>query len=131
MIDEPQVIGAHVLIGDETALPAIGHRLEELPATLRARVILEVADVDAWRSFMLLGNAEVVWVTRGGVIDALRRLRFPEGNCLFWVATEPQSARAIRSYLCDERGVGDRWIKASGYGQKSAAGTHEPIADED
>ena len=124
-------VGAHVLIGDETALPAIGRRLEELPAGLRARVIIEVDNVDSWRSFLLLGNAQVVWVARGGVIEALRRLRFPEENCFFWVATESQSARAIRRYLSGERGVSKRWIKATGYWQKSSAGAHEPITDED
>jgi NADPH-dependent ferric siderophore reductase len=124
-------IGAHVLIGDETALPAIGRRLEELRGSTRARVVVEVDDVAAWRAFALLGNAEVVWVGRGGVIDALRQLRFPEGGCFFWVAMESQSTRAVRRYLCDERGVGKRWVKAAGYWQKAASGTHEVITDED
>lgn len=40
-------IDSHVLIGDETALPAIGRRLEELPAGAHALVIVEV-DNTAW-----------------------------------------------------------------------------------
>ena len=124
-------IDAHVLIGDETALPAIGRRLEELPAARRARVVIEVEDVGAWRSFALLGRAEVVWVGRGGVVDALRKLRFPAANGFFWVATESQSARAIRRHLSEERGVDKRWIKAAGYWQKASSGTHDVITDED
>jgi NADPH-dependent ferric siderophore reductase len=123
-------IATHVLIGDETALPAIARRLEELPTTQRARVIIEVEDVGAWRSFALLGNAEVVWVARGGVIDALRRLRFPDAHCFFWVAAESQSARAIRRHLT-ARGVGKRWIKAAGYWQRAASGKHEVMDDDD
>src|SRR5262249_39641198 len=34
----------HLLIGDETALPAIGRRIEELPAGRRAIAFVEIAD---------------------------------------------------------------------------------------
>ena len=37
-------IDSHLLIGDETALPAIGRRLEELPPGSRALVVIETAD---------------------------------------------------------------------------------------
>ncbi|MDZ4372031.1 MAG: siderophore-interacting protein, partial [Phenylobacterium sp.] len=38
----PTAFADHVLIGDETALPAIARRLEELPARVRAHVVVEV-----------------------------------------------------------------------------------------
>ncbi|MCG2599125.1 MAG: siderophore-interacting protein, partial [Achromobacter sp.] len=38
----PKGFDWHVLIGDETALPAIARRLEELPATAQALVLIEV-----------------------------------------------------------------------------------------
>jgi NADPH-dependent ferric siderophore reductase len=56
-------IGLHLLIGDETALPAIARRLEELPATTNALVVAEVEP-----GFELLlssrANLQVVWVPR-------------------------------------------------------------------
>src|SRR5690606_21980533 len=36
----------HLLVGDETALPAIGRRLEELPTGSKAIAIVEIANAD-------------------------------------------------------------------------------------
>lgn len=131
-------IDSHVLVGDETALPAIGRRLEELPAGVRALVVIE-SDGGA-RGYPLKTRAtlEVVEVPRVGraatpaaeLIDALRGVQLPPGRCFIWVATESQAARAIRRYLTDERGLDRHWIKAAGYWQRGATGTHEVIQDE-
>lgn len=132
-------IDTHVLVGDETAVPAIGRRLEELPSTTRALVLIEV---DAGAARPTLGSRaslEVAWAERrsppGGppgqnLIDALRRLEFPPGHTFVWVAAESRAARAIRTHLRDERGFGKHWIKAAGYWQQGTAGTHERIADD-
>jgi NADPH-dependent ferric siderophore reductase len=134
----PEGIDTHVLVGDETAVPAIGRRLEELPAAARALVVIEV-DAGATRP-ILAGPAalEIVWVERGAgaapgraLIDALRRTPFPPGDCYVWVAAETRAARAIRNYLRDERGLGRQWIKAAGYWQQGAIGAHERIADDE
>jgi len=132
-------IDAHVLIGDESALPAISRRLEELPAGARTLVVVEV-DTDSDRP-VFAGRAamDVVWVSRDGqkgppaheVISTLQKLEFPAGPCFFWVAVESQAARAIRGYLRDERGIDRKWIMAAGYWQRGAAGAHDKIADED
>jgi len=128
-------IDAHVLIGDETALPAIGRRLEELPAGSHALVIIES---DARPALSSRGKSEVVWVPRDAhdgppahkIIDALRALQFPAGQCFFWVAVESHSARALRRYLRHERGIDKRWIKAAGYWQRGTAGTHDNLSEE-
>jgi NADPH-dependent ferric siderophore reductase len=131
-------IDAHVLIGDETALPAIGRRLEELPAASHALVVIE-SDARVERPALSgHGSLEVIWVPRnelGGppahqIIDALRELPFPPGRCFFWVAVESRSARAIRGYLRDERGIDKKWIKAAGYWQRGTVGTHDNISEE-
>jgi NADPH-dependent ferric siderophore reductase len=131
-------IDAHVLIGDETALPAIDRRLEELPAGSHALVVIE-SDARAERpALSSRGELNVIWVPRsetGGppahqIIDALRQLPFPTGRCFFWVAAESHSARAIRGYLRNERGIDNKWIKAAGYWQRGAAGTHENMSEE-
>jgi NADPH-dependent ferric siderophore reductase len=132
-------IDAHVLIGDETALPAISRRLEELPVGSRTLVVVEV-DADSDRPVLASrATMDVVWVSRDGgkatpaheVIETLRQLEFPSGHCFFWVAVESQAARRIRSYLREERGIGQKWIKAAGYWQRGAVGTHDSIRDED
>jgi NADPH-dependent ferric siderophore reductase len=131
-------IDSHVLIGDETALPAIGRRLEELPATTSALVVRE-SDGGA-QSYPLQSRAaltvvEVARAAQGAspgqeIIETLRKVRLPEGRCFIWVATESQAARAIRRYLTDERGLDRHWIKAAGYWQRGATGTHDPIQDD-
>ena len=131
-------IDSHVLIGDETALPAIGRRLEELPASSSALVVRE-SDGGA-KDYPLHSRAalKVVEVDRGAqrtapgqeITETLRSLTLPAGRCFIWVATESQAARAIRRYLTDERGLDRHWIKAAGYWQRGASGTHDPIQDD-
>jgi NADPH-dependent ferric siderophore reductase len=133
----PEGIDSHVLIGDETALPAIGRRLEELPAGARALVVTESDGGSTGYPLQSRAALEVVSVARGvhteapgaQIIDALRKLKFPPGQCFTWVAAESRAARAIRRYLTDERGLDKHWIKAAGYWQRGAIGTHDSIQD--
>jgi NADPH-dependent ferric siderophore reductase len=125
-----------LLIGDETALPAIERRLEELPADTRALVVVEV---ESGNEQALSSRAEfqVVWVPRiasqevpgDQLIQALRALQFSNQRCFAWAATETQAARAIRGYLTQERGFDKKWVKAAGYWQRGAAGTHVVVED--
>jgi NADPH-dependent ferric siderophore reductase len=119
-------------------LPAIGRRLEELPAAVQTLVVIEL---DPGSDRPLLPNRaamEVVWVPRAGdsglpayeVIDVLRRLKFPPGRCFVWVASESRAARAIRGYLRNERGLDKKWIKAAGYWQCGAEGAYKRISDD-
>jgi len=131
-------IDSHVLVGDETALPAIGRRLQELPAATRALVVVESDGGSKGYPLETRAALQVVDVPRAErsatpaaeLIEALRHLQFPPGRCFTWVATESQAARAIRRYLTDERGLDRHWIKAAGYWQRGAVGTHEVIQDE-
>ena len=131
-------VDSHVLVGDETALPAVARRLEELPEGDRALVVVE-SDGGA-KGYPLQSRAalQIVEVARTGqstspgheIITRLRDLQFPPGQCFTWVATESQAARAIRRYLTDERGLDRHWIKAAGYWQRGKTGAHEVIQDE-
>jgi NADPH-dependent ferric siderophore reductase len=132
-------IDAHVLIGDETALPAICRRLEELPTAVPTLVIIELDPGEDQPVLPSRAAMEVVWVQRDKragppaheVIEALRQLDFPAGHCFIWVASESRAARAIRGYLRNERGLDKKWIKAAGYWQRGAEGAHERISDDD
>jgi NADPH-dependent ferric siderophore reductase len=131
-------IDVHVLVGDETALPAIGRRLEELPRQVRALVVLDTEEEAFGYPLASAAQLEVVKVPAGDtasrsarLIEALRNLRYPTGSCFTWVAAESQVARAIRRYLMSERGIDKRWIKAAGYWRHGAVGTHETITDEE
>ncbi len=128
-------IDAHVFIGDETALPAIGRRLEELSGS----TALVVVEAEPGCEYPLASRAElqVIWVPRDHryiapseqIIATLRTIKFPQGRCFAWVATETHGARAIRRYLTVERGLEKSWVKAAGYWQRGATASHEVIQD--
>jgi NADPH-dependent ferric siderophore reductase len=131
-------IDEHLLIGDETALPAIARRLEELPVSARAVVVIEVEAGADRPELMSPAAVEVTWVARDrraapgtqALVDALRKLEIAPDRCFAWIACESSAARAIRAYLRQERGFDKRWIKAAGYWQQGTAGSHDSIADE-
>lgn len=118
----PNDFDAYVLAGDETALPSIARRLEELPAKAPVIVIAEVENADEQQALPL--NTRVYWLHRNGsepgarLERAMRNLDLPEGDCYVWLAAESRRAMAIRDHLVDERGHPEAWIKAVGYWKK-------------
>lgn len=129
-------IGLHLLIGDETALPAIARRLEELPATTSAMVVAEVQPGSELK-LSSRANLQVVWVPRTdpnattgeALLGKLDELPFMKEGCFAWAATETQAVRAIRRYLVEGRGFDKKWVKAAGYWQRGAVGAHVVVDD--
>lgn len=130
----------YLMVGDETALPAIARRLEELPAGARVTVVAEVADAAEEQSFKTLADLTVRWVHRGssdaadatpgeGVAAALRELDLPDGDIYAWVAAESSVAKAARAVLVGERGLNKAWVKAAGYWRRGAEATHDKHED--
>jgi NADPH-dependent ferric siderophore reductase len=124
-------------VGDETALPAIGRRLEELPGDTRALVVAEVDGPAEEQKFASAAPFEVIWVHRKGepagdptlLLQRLRSVNFPAGDYFAWVAGETQVARAVRQFLLTERSANKQWVKAAGYWRRGATATHEKIDD--
>ena len=132
-------IDSHVLIGDETALPAMSRRLAELPAGTSALAVIETDEGSEGYPLESRAALQIVRVPRSAssdvpasqLITALRAMQFPAGRCFVWVAAESKVARAIRRYLTGERGIEQHWVKAAGYWQRGATGVHDNIADEE
>ena len=130
-------IDSHLLIGDETALPAIGRRLEELPTGSHALVVIETTDGAAGYPLQSRAQTQVEWIARSsrsaspaqGLIAKLGTLTFPAGRCFAWAALESQAARAVRRYVVEERHFDKHWVKAAGYWQHDAVGVHEVFGD--
>lgn len=129
----PTAFDWHLLIGDDTALPAISRRLAELPAGARAVVLAEV-DSEADRTPLPSdADVELHWVYRRGaepgtgapLLDALREVTLPPGDFHAWVACESSAAKALRAHLVDERGAHPKWIRASGYWRRGSVATHD------
>jgi NADPH-dependent ferric siderophore reductase len=123
----------HLLIGDDTGLPAIARRLEELPADTRAVVLVEVDGAADEVKLNSAANVSVTWVHRNGAepgaSDALARglksLKLPRGDYYAWVACESLTAKALRSALIAEHGANPKWIRAAGYWRRGAIAVHE------
>jgi NADPH-dependent ferric siderophore reductase len=127
----------YLLAGDEAALPAIGRRLEELPAGTRAIVLAEVADADEEQHFDTRTKLEVHWLHRDGdrpgvrplLHDAIAQLKLPSGDGYAWVAAEAATAKALRRLLVDERGLRKDRVKAAAYWRQGAVAVHETYDD--
>jgi NADPH-dependent ferric siderophore reductase len=126
----------YLLLGDETALPAIGRRLEELPSGARAIVIVEVAGADDEQPLTSRAATEITWLHRGSadagttaqLQAALARLTLPPGDGYLWAACEFEAARAIRTDLV-ARGVPREWIRVAAYWKRNVADVHETLND--
>ncbi|MCE7002919.1 siderophore-interacting protein [Kibdelosporangium philippinense] len=116
----PQDADWQLLVGDETALPAIAGMLESLKPQTKALVYLEVADSFTQIDLTVPDGVELAWLNRGRkrgieVIKALDSVEFPEGELYAWVAGESKLATSIRRYLVNERAVGKKQIYFCGY----------------
>lgn len=119
----------HLLAGDETAVPAIARRLEELSATTKAIALIEVDNPGDEVPLSSQAQVEIIWCYRKGahagtttvIKDALEKITLPDGEGYAWIACETKAARVIRSYLVKERNVSSKSVKAAGYWQLGVA----------
>lgn len=132
----PTAFDWHLLIGDDSALPAIARRLAELPTGSHAKVFIEVEGLADQIALPSVADVEIQWVHRSGVgpesqplVDALRRLRMPSGAFYAWIACESTQAKALRSYLIEACSANPKWIRASAYWRQGSADTHESLDD--
>jgi len=123
----------YLLVGDETALPAFGRRIEELPADTRVIAVIEVEDGAEEQHFSTAADLTLIYVHRNGrpagmttlLLDAVRALDFPPGEAFAHLAGESITNKAIRQHL-EERGWPAEWLKAAGYWLLGTADAHEP-----
>ena len=115
----PDIFDSYLLIGDETALPAIARRLEGLAANRRALVIIEVENGKEQQHLESAAQVHVIWVLREGgkdnLLTTVKQIQVPSGDLYAWVATETKVSRQIRRVLLDEHGLDDQFVKAAGY----------------
>jgi NADPH-dependent ferric siderophore reductase len=126
-----------LLAGDETALPAIARRLEELPPGARAIALIEVADEAEQMHLPSAASTAITWLFRDGrpagdpalLLAALRQTAWPTGDLHAWMAGEIGTVRALRTHLLTERGLSRDRVHASGYWKHGEAGAHTKVED--
>lgn len=112
-----------LIIGDETALPAIGGIVEALPGGTRALVYADVPDLADVPRFATRADVQARWFvhhgrtrTRGrNLLKALRSARVNRDRCYAWVAGESGMVRAVRRLLLQELGFSLQHSTFMGY----------------
>ena len=118
----------HLLVGDDSALPAIHRRLEELPAGTRAIVIAQAGDASARRGLESAAALDVQWVDSGeAMVQALRRLELPAGEGYAWCAGEAAVMARLRSVLLAEKQHPKEAMKVAVYWKPGASDFHETL----
>jgi len=120
-------IDGFVLAGDETGLPSIARRLEDLPAGVPVIAVIEVANASEDIALQTDADAQIIWLHRDDtagdtsnlIADTLRTLEFPAGNIFCWAAGEAGSMRQARRYLLNERGIPEARTRFTGYWKRA------------
>ena len=109
---------AQLLVGDATAVPAMGAIVESLPAGARVDVVAAVGSAAEVQHWSTAGRVEVTWVDSGrgaNLLDVVARAPLPGGRPYVWLAGEAGVVRELRRHLTRERGVDKRDITFCGY----------------
>jgi NADPH-dependent ferric siderophore reductase len=131
----PTAFDWHWLISDESGLPAISRRLEELPPQSRTMVILLLQQAE--QKLALPGSNSIVCHRLAGwdqhaadspLMKLLDSLPLPPGDGFVWAAGERETARAIRAKLL-EKGLDKARIRASAYWKHGSVASHQVIDD--
>ncbi|PRX44190.1 NADPH-dependent ferric siderophore reductase [Prauserella shujinwangii] len=123
----PEGTSWQLLVGDESAIPAIGALLEALPDGAAARVFVEVEGPEDELDLATRGEVDLRWVHRSGaahgqaVLAAVRAADLPAGQPYAWLAGESSLVRFTRRHLVRERGVDKRAITFCGYWRRGAS----------
>lgn len=120
----------HLLVGDESALPAIARRLEELPTMTRAIVLTQTSDISDRRHFGSAAVLEQRWMrSTDDLIAAVHALDLPPGDGFVWCAGESALSKTLRRVIVADKGHDHKAIRAAAYWKKGAVGHHENIED--
>ncbi|AMW81699.1 siderophore-interacting protein [Pseudomonas yamanorum] len=113
----PDIFDSYLLIGDETAIPAIARRLDELPAGRKVLAVIEIANAAEQQPLHSAAEVEVIWVVRGqdDLLETVQNLTLPDGSLYSFVATESKLSRQVRRVLLDTHNVNEAFLKAVGY----------------
>jgi NADPH-dependent ferric siderophore reductase len=131
----PPDFGLHFLAADETGLPAVFRRIEELPSGTKVVAVIEVADKGEEQPVTTAADLELHWVHRDGapagtttkLIDRVRALALPDAALAYgFIAAEAGMSRSVGRHLIDEGGFNPEWVKAAGYWLLGVADANEP-----
>ena len=128
----------YLLVGDETALPAIARRVEELRPGVPVTTLVAVTGPAEEQAFAPRAGLDARWLHRPAaaaddpapVLAALAGIPLPPGEGHVFIAAEAGVARALRRHIVEERGHPREWTKAAGYWKRGQADASEKAMED-
>jgi NADPH-dependent ferric siderophore reductase len=119
----------HLFVGDETALPAIGTMMAELPAATKVTAVIEVADAAEEQLLPTAADATVTWLHRDGraagvanpLVDAVLDTSWGP-HVAVWAAGERGVMHELRARLLADRHLDRRRVRSATYWRLGHAG---------
>ena len=125
----------YLIVGDMSALPAIGANLAALPADAEGYALIEILDDADRQELDSPPGVEIRWLVNPDteksaeiILQEIRAIGSQAGECEAWVAGELGTVRAVRSYLKSELGMQRNQFYASSYWQFGQADEQHRIA---
>jgi len=115
----------HLMVGDESVLPAIAASLEAVPDDVLVVVRLLCDGPEHELELTTPGTLDLQWLHRAGDDDvdllagSVRTLAFPRGRVHAFVHGEAEEVRAIRRHLLGERGLSRSDMSCSPYWRRT------------
>lgn len=130
----PKDVNRSVLLGDDTAIPAIARFLEELAPNSEGEAFITVPNGDYIYPLTSPDLFEVHWLvaepskekTERTLCAALQDRDLPAENLFVWVAGEQSEVQATRRYLVNERGIPRQAVSFTGYWRRGHCGLPAP-----
>ncbi|GAA4425843.1 siderophore-interacting protein [Georgenia halophila] len=111
----------HLLVGDDSALPAIAAAIEAMPGDAVVRAFVEIATEADRQEIAGPADTAITWLVRGNgtledaVIAAYARGDLPDGVPQAFLHGEAGCVRVLRRWARAELGVTREELSASGY----------------
>jgi NADPH-dependent ferric siderophore reductase len=113
----------HLLIGDETALPAISAAVEDMTPEMIGDIYLEVSGPEDEVQLDVPKGVTLHWLHRGGYYtpestkleETVRNAEWHEGTVQVFAHGERETMKSLRAYLNGERGVDRKAMSLSAY----------------
>lgn len=113
----------HLLIGDETALPAISAAVEDMTPEMIGDIYLEVSGPEDEVQLDVPNGITLHWLHRGGYYtpestkleETVRAAEWHEGTVQVFAHGERETMKSLRAYLNGERGVDRKSMSLSAY----------------
>lgn len=115
-----------MLICDETGIPALLRRLQELPDTTRGAIVIESGSEDERPTIPVKSGMTLEWIARDGNDDAQKfvaavdRLTFPTDDYFVWATGENHKIFTLKTYLTGALGLNEDFVRAVAYWKQAA-----------